>query len=122
MGEISRSRVELRSSSCPTSSTPTLLRPSWLARCSPSSLAWASGLAGRPLLWLLQKFPAGRHYQANAALAAAQWLDLPEPAAARTAAAVAEVVRSRDPALPERLRHQPIPGFRGSDGKIYETW
>jgi hypothetical protein len=56
---------------------------------------------------------AGRHYQANAALAAAQWLDLPEPAAARTAAAAAEVVRSRDPALPERLRGQPIPGFRG---------
>ena len=83
-----------------------------------SSEAWRHELAAidRSDRWLalaIEHEAAGRHYQANAALAAAQWLDLPEPAAARTAAAVAEVVRSRDPALPERLRHQLIPGFRG---------
>jgi hypothetical protein len=83
-----------------------------------SSEAWRQELAAidRSERWLalaIAHEAAGRHYQANAALAAAQWLDLPAPAAARTAAAVAELVRTRDPALPDGLRGRPLPGFRG---------
>ncbi|HEU0082008.1 MAG TPA: hypothetical protein VFQ87_03975, partial [Bradyrhizobium sp.] len=78
-----------------------------------SSEAWRQELAAidRSDRWLalaVAHEAAGRHYQANAALAAAQWLDLPAPAAARTAAAVAELVRNRDPALPDGLRGQPL--------------
>jgi hypothetical protein len=54
-----------------------------------------------------------RLYQANAALAAARWIDLSAPAAARTAAAAAEIVRGRrDAAVPEPLRGHLRPGFR----------
>jgi hypothetical protein len=56
---------------------------------------------------------SGRLYQANAALAAARWLDLAAPAAAMTVAAAAEIVSARcDASVPEPLRGQPRPGFR----------
>lgn len=64
---------------------------------------------------------AGRYYQANAALAVAQWLALAAPEADRVAAGIDEQLARRPAALPAALRGQPRAGFR-DEPVHYRHW